>query len=189
MRRTRRQFLRDGVSAFTIGLAAPAFLRDLVEAQTSGVPRNLVVLFLAGGNDALSMLVPYADPYYYSRRPTIAVPAGQVLQIGADAGGTPLGLHPNLTNIRSIFDAGRLAIIQRVRCPNSSRSHFQGTDIWGTAIPSNTTGSGWLGRYLETLPLPVDPLVAWDTQREVPRALMSRSISVPAIPSVSGYTA
>ncbi len=188
MRRTRRQFLRDGVSAFTIGLAAPAFLRDLVEAQTSGVPRNLVVLFLAGGNDALSMLVPYADPYYYSRRPTIAIPAGQVLQIGADAGGTPLGLHPNLTNIRSIFDAGRLAIIQRVGYPNSSRSHFQGTDIWGTAIPSNTTGSGWLGRYLETLPLPVDPLVAWDTQREVPRALMSRSISVPAIPSVSGYT-
>ena len=26
MQRTRRQFIRDGVSAFTIGLAAPAFL-------------------------------------------------------------------------------------------------------------------------------------------------------------------
>ena len=31
------------------------------------------------------MLVPYNDPFYYSRRPTLAVPAGQVLQIGTDS--------------------------------------------------------------------------------------------------------
>ena len=184
---SRRQFIRNGVSAFTIGLSAPAFLRDLVEAQGSGVPRNLVVLFLAGGNDALSMLVPYTDAFYYSRRPTIAVPAGQVLQIGSDANGTPLGLHPNLTNVRAIFDAGRLAVIQRVGYPNSSRSHFEGTDIWGTANPAVTSGSGWLGRYLESLPPPIDPLLVWDALREVPRALSSRSVSVPAIPSVAGY--
>ena len=48
--------------------------------------RTLVVLDLQGGNDSLSMLVPYTDSFYYSRRPTIAVPAGQVLQIGSDAG-------------------------------------------------------------------------------------------------------
>lgn len=187
MKRTRRQFIRDGVSAFTIGLAAPAFLRDLVEAQAGGVPRNLVVLFLAGGNDALSMLVPYADPFYYSRRPTIAIPAGQVLQIGTDRSNIPLGLHPNLTAFRNVFDAGRLALIQRVGYPSSSRSHFQGTDIWGTANPGVTTGAGWLGRYLDALPSPVDPLIAWDALREVPRALVSRTVSVPAIPSVSGY--
>jgi uncharacterized protein (DUF1501 family) len=188
MQRTRRQFIRDGVSAFTIGLAAPAFLRDIVEAQSGGTPRNLVVLFLAGGNDALSMLVPYTDSFYYSRRPTIAVPSGQVLQIGSDSSNKPLGLHPNLTNLRNVYDAGRLAIVQRVGYQNSSRSHFTGTDIWGTAVPGATTGPGWLGRYLDTLPSPVDPLIAWDALREVPRALMSRTISVPAIPSVSGYT-
>ncbi|MEW5981884.1 MAG: DUF1501 domain-containing protein [Acidobacteriota bacterium] len=187
MKRTRREFIRESVSAFTIGLSAPAFLRDLVEAQGGGAPRNLVVLFLAGGNDALSTLVPYTDPFYYSRRPTIAIPAGQVLQIGTDSANTPLGLHPNLPSLRAIFDAGRLAIIQRAGYQNSSRSHFQGTDTWGTATPGTTTGPGWLGRYLDTLPLPVDPLIAWDALREVPRALVSRTISVPAIPSVSGY--
>ena len=187
MAMTRRDFLRNGVGAFTIGLAAPAFLTELAQAQGAG-SRSLVVLYLGGGNDALSMLVPYADSFYYSRRPTIAVPSGDVLQIGSDQGKVPLGLHPRLTGLRAIFDDGRLGIIQRTGYENSSRSHFLGQDIWGTANPANSTARGWLGRYLDTLPSPVSPLVAWDALREVPRALTSDHVSVPAIPSATAYT-
>mgnify|MGYP001040433614 CR=1 FL=1 len=187
MAMTRRDFLRNGVGAFTIGLAAPSFLTELAQAQGAG-SRSLVVLYLGGGNDALSMLVPYADSFYYSRRPTIAVPSGDVLQIGADQGKVPLGLHPRLTGLRAIFDDGRLGIIQRTGYENSSRSHFLGQDIWGTANPANATARGWLGRYLDTLPSPVGPLVAWDALREVPRALTSDHVSVPAIPSATAYT-
>jgi uncharacterized protein (DUF1501 family) len=187
MAMTRRDFLRNGVGAFTIGLAAPAFLSELAQAQGAG-SRSLVVLYLGGGNDALSMLVPYTDAFYYSRRPSIAVPAGDVLQIGSDRNNAQLGLHPRLTGLRGVFDEGRLAIIQRTGYENSSRSHFLGQDIWGTANPANPTAKGWLGRYLDTLPSPVSPLVAWDALREVPRALMSENISVPAIPSAAAYT-
>jgi len=187
MAMTRREFLRNGAGAFTIGLAAPAFLTELAQAQGAG-SRTLVVLYLGGGNDALSMLVPYTDAFYYSRRPSIAVPAGDVLQIGSDRGSAPLGLHPRLTGLRGIFDEGRLGIIQRTGYENSSRSHFLGQDIWGTANPANPQSKGWLGRYLDTLPSPVSPLVAWDALREVPRALTSETISVPAIPSVTSYT-
>jgi uncharacterized protein (DUF1501 family) len=56
----RRAFLKDGVAAFTISFAAPAFLSDLARAQGAS-SRNLVVLDLTGGNDGLSMLVPYTD--------------------------------------------------------------------------------------------------------------------------------
>jgi uncharacterized protein (DUF1501 family) len=147
-----------------------------------------VVLYLGGGNDALSTLVPYTDAFYYSRRPSIAVPAGDALQIGSDRGNTQLGLHPRLTGLRSIFDEGRLGIIQRTGYENSSRSHFLGQDIWGTANPASPQSKGWLGRYLDTLPSPVSPLVAWDALREVPRALTSETVSVPAIPSATSYT-
>ena len=109
---TRREFVRGGVSAFTVSFAAPAFLSDLARAQGRS-RRNLVVLYLSGGNDALSTLVPYTDPQYHARRLTIAIPAAQVLQIGTDTGGTALGLHPRLTGLRTMYNAGRVALIQR----------------------------------------------------------------------------
>jgi uncharacterized protein (DUF1501 family) len=136
----------------------------------------------------LSTLIPYRDQAYYSRRPTLAVPAGNVIQIGTDSGGNELGLHPRLSDLGAIFNQGRLAIIQRTGYQNSSRSHFQGFDIWGTANTTNTQGTGWLGRYLDTLPLPVDPLVAWNTTRETPRPLVARNVGVPAITNPATYS-
>src|SRR6188768_1438444 len=183
---TRREFVRGGVAAFTVSFAAPAFLSDLARAQGSN-RRNLVVLYLSGGNDALSTVVPYTDAQYYARRPTIAIPAAQVLQIGADRSGIALGFHPRLTGLRSIFNSGRLALIQRTGYQNSSRSHFEGTDIWSTGDPLSTQGPGWLGRYLDTIPAPVDPLYAWNTGAEVPHSLLSRLVGVPSISNPAAY--
>src|SRR3954469_14185641 len=184
MAMTRREFVRDGVAAFTVSFGAPRFLSDLALAQGQG-RRNLVILYLSGGNDALSTVIPYTDPQYVARRPTLAIPAASVLQIGADRGGAPIGLHPRLTGLRAIFNAGRLAILQRTGYANSSRSHFEDTDIWSTADAAAPAGLVWLGRYLERLPAPVDPLTAWSTAGTVPRALQARAVGVPAIPNAA----
>ena len=182
---TRREFVKGGVAAFTWGFAAPAFFTDLAEAQAAS--RNLVVLYLGGGNDSLNTVIPYNDPFYYSRRPTIAVPPSGVLQIGSDGAGRALGLHTRLTGLSTIFNQGRLAVMMRTGYPNLSRSHFQGTDIWSTASMTATQGPGWLGRYLDTLPSPTDPLVGWSTSSQLPRTMMSNTVSVPSIPSPSAY--
>ncbi len=186
MKVSRRQFVKGGVAAFTVTFAAPEFLSDLARAQGAR-SRNLVVLYLSGGNDALSMLVPYNDPFYYSRRPTLAVPAGQVLQIGSDSSKAALGLHPRLTGLKQIFDQGRLALVQRTGYENQTRSHFLGTDIWSTANPDNSQALGWVGRYLDSLPSPVDPLVGWNTTSSLPHVLQAAHTAVPAIASPSGY--
>ena len=187
MKVTRRQFVKGGVAAFTVTFAAPEFLSDLAQAQGSRT-RNLVVLYLSGGNDALSMLIPYNDRFYYSRRPTLAVPAANVLQIGTDSSQVALGLNPRLAGLKQVFDQGRLALIQRTGYNNQSRSHFQGTDIWSTANPANSSGLGWIGRYLDSLPSPVDPLVGWNTTRDLPHVLQAGHVAVPAIPSPAGYS-
>src|SRR5512138_2942724 len=114
---TRRDFVRGGVTAFTVSFAAPRFLSELALAQGQG-RRNLVVLYLSGGNDALSTVIPYTDPQYYARRPTLAVPAASVQQVGSDSSGRAVGLHPRLSGLRSIFNAGRLAIMQRTGYSN-----------------------------------------------------------------------
>jgi uncharacterized protein (DUF1501 family) len=186
MKVTRRQFVKGGVAAFSVTLAAPELLSDLARAQGART-RNLVVLYLGGGNDALSTLVPYNDPFYYSRRPTIAVPAANVLQIGSDSSRVNLGLHPELTGLRQIFNQGRLAIVQRTGYPDQTRSHFLGIDIWATANPRNSSGNGWIGRYLDSLPSPVDPLVGWNTTRELPHILQSSTVAVPAIANPAAY--
>jgi uncharacterized protein (DUF1501 family) len=185
MKVTRREFVKGGVAAFTVTLAAPRFFTELA-AQARA--RNLVVLNLSGGNDSLSMLVPYNDPFYTSRRPSLAVPAGQVLQVGTDSSGVALGLHPRLTGLRDIFNQGRLAFVQRTGYENQSRSHFLGTDIWSTADPRNSAGLGWVGRYLDTLPSPVDPLVGWNTTGSLPHVLMAAHTSVPAISNPVTYS-
>jgi uncharacterized protein (DUF1501 family) len=183
---TRRDFMRGGVAAFTLGFSAPAFLTDIARAQGRS-RRNLVVLYLSGGNDGLSTLIPYTDAQYYARRPNLAIPAASVLQIGSDGAGNVLGLNPRLSDLRTIFNAGRLALIQRTGYPNSSRSHFQGTDIWSSADPATPQNIGWLGRYLDRLPAPVDPLTAWSTVRETPRTLLARTVGVPSIANVAEY--
>jgi uncharacterized protein (DUF1501 family) len=186
MRITRRQFVRHGVSAAVSGIVLPGFLSTLARAQGRSA-RNLVILNMTGGHDGLSMLVPYTDPFYYSRRPTIGIPAGTLLQVGTDSSGKALGIHPKLTGLLDIFNQGRLALIQRAGYANSSRSHFQGTDIWSTANPANSQGPGWLGQYLASLPAPLDPLVAWNTVTEPPHTLQSPLVSVASIPSITSY--
>ena len=77
---SRRLFIRNGVATVTLGLAAPDFLTAIAQAQGAS-SRRLVVVYLGGGNDALNTVISYQDAAYYSRRPSIGVPAGQVLQV------------------------------------------------------------------------------------------------------------
>src|SRR5947209_8576343 len=186
MKVTRSQFVKGGAAAFPLTFDAPEFLCDLARAQGARV-RNLVVLYLGGGNDSLSRVIPYQDSFYYSRRPTLAVPAANVLQIGTDSSNVALGLHPRLTGLKQIFDQGRLALVQRTGYPNQSRSHFTGADIWSTGDPSNAQSLGWVGRYLDSLPSPVDPLIGWNTTGSLPHVLQSARTPVPAIASPAAY--
>ena len=185
MKVTRRDFIRGGVAAFTVSFAAPAFLSDLARAQGAS-RRNLVVLYLYGGNDALTTLVPYTDPFYYSRRPTIAVPAGQRAagrhrQLGRRARPAPAA-HRTAADLRRrasrADSAHRLSELEPIAL--SRHRHLDHGQLRQTP-----TGTGWLGRYLDTLPSPVDPLAGWVTVREVPRALIGNKVSVPAIPSIA----
>jgi uncharacterized protein (DUF1501 family) len=147
---SRREFLRLFGSAGVLSLSGlPPAVFSRVFAQGDALPgpdqRVLVLIQLAGGNDGLNTVVPFADDEYYRRRPGIGVPAGAVLKLN-----DRFGLHPSLTGLRGLFDAGRLAIVHGVGYPHPDRSHFRSMDIWHSAQPDVASPrDGWLGRALE----------------------------------------
>jgi uncharacterized protein (DUF1501 family) len=143
----RRSFLQ-AVAATTACSTWPlqAFAAD---ARRPGM---LILIELKGGNDGLNTLIPFADAKYYELRPRIAIAREQVVQLTERA-----GLHPALTPLKALWDAGELAVLQNVGYPNPNLSHFRSIEIWDTASRSDEVlQQGWLTRAVAQLKLPDD---------------------------------
>jgi uncharacterized protein (DUF1501 family) len=164
---TRRVFLQKGLTLLAVAPTIPTFLDQTVMAlnnpldskltqQPSGKDgKILVVVQLSGGNDGLSTVIPYGDDVYYRSRENISHPADQILKINGY-----LGLHPNLTALKGMYDNGDLAIVQGVGYPNPNRSHFRSMDIWQSAQPEiEQPSTGWIGRYFDNTCPGCDPHV------------------------------
>ncbi len=112
--------------------------------------RVFVLIQLNGGNDGLNTIIPI-DQYsnLSAARSNILIQQSKVLAL---TGNSNTGMHPAMTGLRSMFDNGKVSIIQSVGYPNPSFSHFRATDIWQSASDSSQyLSSGWAGRYLEDI--------------------------------------
>jgi uncharacterized protein (DUF1501 family) len=119
-----------------------ALLNTYVETD-----RVLVIIQLNGGNDGLNMVIPL-DQYsnYYNARSNIAIAQNKVLTL---SGTNAVGLHPSMTGLQTLYNNGKLRLVQAVGYPNPNFSHFRATDIWMSAADSDEQlTSGWGGRYL-----------------------------------------
>ena len=150
----RRDFLHDlshiGVaSLFANDLAFGLELQNnnsyLSNTMTPG--KVLVLVKLNGGNDGLNTVIPKNQLSNLSKaRPHVFIPENKVIDLGEK----DLGLHPELTGFKSLFDEQRLKIIQNVGYETPDFSHFRSMDIWESASDYNKfVTSGWMGRYIE----------------------------------------
>src|ERR1700712_5273131 len=109
MNHTRRLFLQRGLALVSAGVTVPTFLDSTVMAieDPYDVKRTqhstgkdgpiFVVVQMSGGNDGLSMVVPYADDAYQRARPGLAKKADEVLKLN-----DYIGLNGNLTGIKGL---------------------------------------------------------------------------------------
>src|ERR1035438_1585685 len=116
--------------------------------RSTKVERTLVLCTLYGGNDGLNTVVPYESSAYKALRGAVSIPHDQALSLGK-AGDVALGLHPAMTGLKGLWDAGQVAIILGVGYPNPSFSHFESMEIMQSADPSGDSVSGWVGRWLD----------------------------------------
>ncbi|MBI3139691.1 MAG: DUF1501 domain-containing protein [Sphingobacteriales bacterium] len=142
--------LLNGFSFTASGAESP--LARLLEHTLTDTDHVFVLVQLAGGNDGLNMVIPL-DVYgnYYNARTNIALPQSQVLRLdGTDKS----GLHPAMTSLQTMFNEGKMSIVQSVGYDNPNFSHFRSTDIWNSADTRTNrrerVKTGWMGRYLES---------------------------------------
>ncbi|MCB1101695.1 MAG: DUF1501 domain-containing protein, partial [Kiritimatiellae bacterium] len=150
--------------------------------------KALVCVFLSGGNDSNNTLIPLtgtARTYYEGGgtsntpgRGTLAIPAGNLNALttvpaeiaAADPLGGYLGtfgVHPQLGDVRDMFNAGELAFVANVgtltqpgitrsNYSTSSRppqlfSHSDQVSQWQSSVPDRPFSSGWGGRIADYL--------------------------------------
>lgn len=175
--KTRRDFLRSTVLGASATWTVPMFIertfgqlhegaRDLAIQPITGKDNTiLVVLQLAGGNDGLNTLVPYADDAYHQARPRLAKKEKEIIKLNDH-----VGLSGSMPFLGSMFKEGNLGIVQGVGYPNPNRSHFVSTSIWETADTSNHSSTGWLGRYFDNACPGADPTVGISFNKTQPEA-------------------
>jgi uncharacterized protein (DUF1501 family) len=175
--KTRRDFLRSTVLGVSATWTVPMFIestfgqlhesaRDLATQPTTGKDDTImVVLQLAGGNDGLNTLVPYANDIYHRSRPRIAKKEKDLIKLSDH-----VGLNSAMPFLGSLFKEGNLGIVQGVGYPNPNRSHFVSTSIWETADPTNHSPTGWLGRYFDNACPGSDPTVGISFNKTQPEA-------------------
>lgn len=139
----RRHFL-----ASTLSLPLAMGSARLMAAGTTSA--RVLVVFLRGGYDAASLLVPVSSDFYYASRPDIAI-----AKPSADlASALPLtpdwGLHPALRDsLYPLYQSGELAFVPFSGTDDLSRSHFETQDSieLGQAIDGHRDySSGFMNR-------------------------------------------
>lgn len=149
---TRREFLM-GCSA-AIAAMSGSQLSSLALAEPGLEGELLVVVFLRGGWDALSVIPPLDGPdraIYEAARPALKIPTkGEAAALRLN---DQLGLHGSLAPLLELYQDKRLAVIPACGMPSDTRSHFDAMEYMELGTPDNrNTATGWITRFLQALP-------------------------------------
>ena len=180
MSQSRRDFLRTTACALGgMALASSIDTFGVVQALTpqgGAGYKALVCIFLNGGNDGNNMLVSL-DQYNGPAGSTVegysnvraasglAIPQANLLPISPVSGGS-YGFHPNMTEVRNLFNQGKLAVlcnngplvepITRTTYQNGQGkkplqlfSHSDQVGLFQTAISNSVSQTGWGGRLAD----------------------------------------
>ncbi len=172
----RRQFLQASSAVGVVGASKSLFPKWMPRLafrdQTQAAPGDvLICIFLRGGIDGLSAVVPFGDGRnYYDARPTLAVPEpGSGVGAAVDLDGH-FGLHPAMAALKEVYDEGDLAIVHATGSIDPSRSHFDAMRFMEYGTPGEKLiGTGWIGRHLQS--------AAW--QNESPFRAIGMGAMVP----------
>lgn len=143
---SRRLALKGGMAAVG-ALLAPSLLPRYAMSASAAERGTVILLFLRGGADGLSLVAPLGDRNLGARRPTIALSESTSIPLDS-----MFALNANAEPLKPFWDNGSLAFIHATGNPAPTRSHFEKQFLCETGAAAATVKSGWLGRHLMTAP-------------------------------------
>ncbi len=144
----------DRRKALSALAAVPLLATRLQALAAPAAGSKLLVVFLRGGLDTASVLVPVGSDFYYRVRPNIAI-----ARPGTPDGALPLdadwGLHPALGGtLAPLYERKQLAFVAFAGTEDTTRSHFETQDSIELGQPLGGTrdfGSGFVNRLAAVL--------------------------------------
>jgi uncharacterized protein (DUF1501 family) len=217
---TRRRLLQWGVAGMASIYGAKELGWDSIWASVAEAnaaeEKALVLLYLAGGNDGLNVLIPNENvdwEAYRVARPEIHRlrgpgaggrigslplngPGGAALAFAnvvvsgtANNGSATYGLDTLFGN--GAGGAGSdLAVMPAVDAKQYNLSHFDNSDIWFKASNDQNVKTGWLGRWIDRNGNDSNPLQAISIDTALSKSIRTQANPVCAIPSLpfNGFT-
>lgn len=186
----RRDFLMTG-AGFGIAAMMPTWLPNVVLAQSSSSRDIIISVFLSGGCDGMSLVVPFGDPDYYTGRPNIAIARPDAAGTGPKAVALDnfFGFSPGMAPLMPAYTAGDLLVAHATGSVDTSRSHFDAQRYIEVGKPQDLNlATGWLGRHLATsTPIrSTAPLRALGLTSGLPQTLVGGPKTLP-IPNPNGF--
>jgi uncharacterized protein (DUF1501 family) len=186
----RRSFLARSVglalAVYGAGAVAPRFLDEgIAQALAAGGPDTVLVsIFMDGGADSLSLLFPHGDPEYRRLRPRLALPdSGLVFSEDAR-----LRWHPAAASFQTLHAEGKLSVLPAVGYTNADQSHFTSRHYWEVGATDPRMRTGWLGRYLDHVGTPDNPLQGVSLDGELSPSLATAKVPVAALSGAADYS-
>ena len=137
----------------------------------------LLNVFLDGGVDSLSLLAPVGDPLYRKLRPTLAV----VRDGRAFAEDARLRWHPAASALADLHAEGKVSVLPAVGYTDADQSHFTSRHFWEVGALDPHLRTGWLGRVLDRVGSPDNPLQGVSLDGQLSPALATARNPVAAI--------
>lgn len=163
----RKEFLKlvslAGVGApFLLNGMPSRFMNHFLDVQANCDVVNdrvLIILRLAGANDGLNTVIPISQyDTYANLRPSIKIArtgtSGLITLDQSVSNEKLVGLHPAMQGFKSLYDSGKLTLLNGVGYPNPNYSHFRSENLMFAGKDGSTQDDlekGIFGRYLGAL--------------------------------------
>jgi uncharacterized protein (DUF1501 family) len=188
----RRTFLLRAagaaVSVYGASMLGPRHFEEgiAIAAAASGPSEPVLVsIFMEGGWDSLSVLAPVREAKYKELRPVLGLQEGAGKVFSEDE---TLMWHPAAGGLAELHEEGKVSVFPAIGYEPSEESHFTSRHYWEVGQLDANARTGWMGRYLDLVGEPHNPLQGLSLDYSLAPALATASMPVAAVSSPADYT-